>query len=151
MKENKTEISSLCWKCYNSVPNIDGSRGCSWSINHKPVEGWEAVPVTTDCGNTFRVITCPKYNEEFSDDRTPICQQREVFELDTIGRRAYFALEGLVKKRGISQTALLRELGMEKVPLSRWKRTAIPSALNIAVLANAGCDAHWILTGEVRK
>jgi hypothetical protein len=34
--------ASLCWKCINAVPNRDGTIGCSWTINLKPVKGWEA-------------------------------------------------------------------------------------------------------------
>ena len=32
---------TICWDCENAVPNKKG-RGCSWSINLEPVEGWDA-------------------------------------------------------------------------------------------------------------
>lgn len=64
---------TLCWSCENSVPRIeDGiyTRGCNWSINKKPVEGWEAEPRTLRHNGvglaftkSFHVISCPQYSE----------------------------------------------------------------------------------------
>lgn len=33
---------TLCWYCANSVPNPNTGKGCSWSKEFKPVEGWNA-------------------------------------------------------------------------------------------------------------
>ena len=62
---------TLCWSCENSVPRIeDGvyTRGCNWSVNKKPVEGWEAEPRTLrhngaglEFTKSFHVISCPQY------------------------------------------------------------------------------------------
>lgn len=32
---------TICWGCKNAVPNKK-DRGCSWSKNFEPVEGWDA-------------------------------------------------------------------------------------------------------------
>ena len=43
------EGGTLCWRCANAVPNADGSRGCPWSIDLKPVEGWDAIEKHRKC------------------------------------------------------------------------------------------------------
>lgn len=35
-------MMTICWACANAVPDADGERGCSWSREGKPVEGWVA-------------------------------------------------------------------------------------------------------------
>lgn len=60
-----TAIESKCVSCQNAVPNRDGSRGCSWSREFKPVEGWEATPfhrktVSYDY-TTYTVYECPEF------------------------------------------------------------------------------------------
>ena len=35
--------SSICWDCRNSVPDKAGPKGCPWSRNFEPVEGWKAT------------------------------------------------------------------------------------------------------------
>lgn len=39
---------TLCWKCENAVPSSDGTRGCPWSTQLKPVDGWDAVESSHD-------------------------------------------------------------------------------------------------------
>lgn len=62
---------TLCWSCINSVPKlVDGVyiRGCNWSINKQPVEGWKAKPgifkrpvrYGSDLP-TYTVLECPQY------------------------------------------------------------------------------------------
>lgn len=50
-KSKSAASPSLCWKCIHAVPSRDGSRGCSWMINLKPVEGWDAV----ESAKTYKV------------------------------------------------------------------------------------------------
>ena len=53
---------TLCWTCRNAVPNLDGSRGCSWSKELKPVEGWTARKTHFRYGKFgFLVKKCPEY------------------------------------------------------------------------------------------
>ena len=35
-------MMTLCWGCGNAVPDAEGERGCPWSREGKPVEGWVA-------------------------------------------------------------------------------------------------------------
>ena len=63
-----------CWACANAVPDADGQRGCSWSKDGKPVNGWEAkrrdilVQPTSPGGErkrveSYHVVTCPEFVE----------------------------------------------------------------------------------------
>ena len=76
---------SLCWICANAVPNADGTRGCSWSQELKPVEGWEAEKVYNSNvarvarpDFSYKVIKCPEFENDptFTDLDKPICEQR---------------------------------------------------------------------------
>lgn len=60
--------ASLCWDCENSVPSPKKGHGCEWSVNRKPVEGWEAVESVQqgEQGKTIRsftVLKCPKFKK----------------------------------------------------------------------------------------
>lgn len=65
----KTSNQTLCWTCENSVPKIEYgeyTRGCNWSINKLPVEGWEAEPTRIKHQGSiitpsFLVKNCPQY------------------------------------------------------------------------------------------
>lgn len=68
------QYPSLCWKCANAVPNFEGTRGCSWSTDYKPVEGWQAEESLTviDIGGkrrtkyyrtSYTVKSCPEFVE----------------------------------------------------------------------------------------
>jgi hypothetical protein len=62
-----TKRESLCWTCANSVPNHEEGRGCSWSINFQPVDGWTATPTKLRAArngppvDSFCVMACPKF------------------------------------------------------------------------------------------
>ena len=43
IQKNSSNYETLCWKCANAVPNADCTRGCPWSIDLKPVDGWNAT------------------------------------------------------------------------------------------------------------
>lgn len=60
---------TLCWSCANAVPDRDGERGCSWSREGKPVEGWTATRRDIRVGATengkkaesYQVSKCPQF------------------------------------------------------------------------------------------
>lgn len=65
-------MMTKCWFCANAVPDADGERGCSWSREGRPVEGWAAarrdilVQATRPGGErkpveSYQVITCPEF------------------------------------------------------------------------------------------
>lgn len=67
--------NTLCWSCQHAVPNYDGTRGCSWSREGKPVEGWDADPTVirgyryTDDARSYHVKACPQFLED--EEREP--------------------------------------------------------------------------------
>lgn len=65
-------MMTICWACANAVPDEESTRGCPWSREGKPVEGWVAerrdilVQATSPGGEKKRiesycVITCPAF------------------------------------------------------------------------------------------
>ena len=65
---NPQKPETLCWSCANAVPagqyniktwSMRYFKGCSWSIRHIPVDGWEATPN----GNSFAVHKCPMFKK----------------------------------------------------------------------------------------
>ena len=65
-------MMTICWACANAVPDAEGERGCSWSREGKPVEGWVAErrdiriqpkrPGEERRGvESYQVITCPEF------------------------------------------------------------------------------------------
>ena len=65
-------MMTICWACANAVPDEEGTRGCSWSREGKPVEGWVAerrdilIQATSPGGEkkrieSYQVITCPEF------------------------------------------------------------------------------------------
>lgn len=67
-QEQAAKQGSLCWSCINAVPSADGKRGCSWSRNGEPVEGWDAKMqrVKVNRGSSvvsYHVKSCPKYQK----------------------------------------------------------------------------------------
>lgn len=65
-------MMTICWACANAVPDAEGERGCPWSREGKPVEGWTAerrdilVQDTSPGGEkkrieSYQVITCPEF------------------------------------------------------------------------------------------
>lgn len=58
---------SLCWCCKNAVPDKEGTRGCSWSLNKQPVKGWK-VEASSEyhmadgrVAISYKVSRCPKF------------------------------------------------------------------------------------------
>jgi hypothetical protein len=60
--------ATICWDCKNAV------KGCSWSKDFKPVDGWEAIPTKIlqkdnrfgrydKTLNSYIVISCPQFVE----------------------------------------------------------------------------------------
>ena len=59
---------TLCWNCQKAVPNMDKTRGCSWSLHFIPVEGWDAERVDVCCPSrtqkyqeSYIVKSCPEF------------------------------------------------------------------------------------------
>lgn len=73
---------TLCWRCANAVPNLAGTRGCSWSRKFIPVEGWDAVQTCvysqrwnskkqeseTIPSRSFTVRRCPEFVSDGRED-----------------------------------------------------------------------------------
>lgn len=64
---------SLCWKCENSVPSLDGEYGCEWSMFGLDVPGWELFKATKKKAKCVK--HCPKFvrttgeeKREYTDD-----------------------------------------------------------------------------------
>ena len=57
-------MDTLCWTCQNAVPIPEG-KGCNWSRNLKPVEGWEAKKTIKRPSEgrmeSYCVRSCPEY------------------------------------------------------------------------------------------
>ena len=82
-KKSKEEFcakDTLCWHCKHAVPIPDGENyiyGCEWSLDRKPVKGWEAVKSEVKCHSvnggkiltSYRVIKCPKFLEGRTDGK----------------------------------------------------------------------------------
>lgn len=58
----KKEHFQPCWTCKNACG------GCSWSIEFKPVDGWQAVKtyIAANRGfeESYQIIVCPEYKRE---------------------------------------------------------------------------------------
>ena len=65
-------MMTICWACANAVPDEEGTRGCSWSREGKPVEGWVAerrdIRIQPKrpgeerrAVESYQVITCPAF------------------------------------------------------------------------------------------
>lgn len=52
---------TLCWKCRNAVPNSQTGAGCEWSKGFCPVPGWTAELHECDGIESYRVLSCPKF------------------------------------------------------------------------------------------
>lgn len=76
-KFNKQE--TLCWYCANAVPNNKTGKGCSWSREFKPVEGWDAeatLVITRNDGErpipSYIVNGCPCFDRDSTSVITQI-------------------------------------------------------------------------------
>lgn len=65
-------MMTICWACANAVPDEEGTRGCPWSREGKPVEGWVAerrdIRIQPKrpgeerrAVESYQVITCPEF------------------------------------------------------------------------------------------
>lgn len=65
-------VQTLCWSCVHAVPSGDGERGCPWSLEGKPVEGWSAIrrdirlqfprkKENARSVESYLVVACPRY------------------------------------------------------------------------------------------
>ena len=65
-------MMTLCWGCGNAVPDAEGERGCPWSREGRPVEGWVAERRDIHIQpkrpgeerraiESYQVITCPEF------------------------------------------------------------------------------------------
>lgn len=65
-------MMTICWACANAVPDEEGTRGCPWSREGKPVEGWTAerrdIRIQPKrpgeerrAVESYQVITCPEF------------------------------------------------------------------------------------------
>ena len=59
---------TLCWYCKNAIPDDKGDKGCSWSRNRLPVDGWEAKLTQLKVAKrltmpSYQVIECPEFKE----------------------------------------------------------------------------------------
>ena len=74
--------ATLCWHCKHAVPVPNGEGylyGCKWSIERKPVEGWETEKKEIKCYSakskskstliSYNVIKCPKFLEGRTDGK----------------------------------------------------------------------------------
>ena len=67
--KKKSDRQSLCWQCKHAVPNPRKGNGCEWSIDFRPVRGWEAtkkeyrVPKCNELMISYNVHACPKFVE----------------------------------------------------------------------------------------
>lgn len=69
-RDKKRDViqGTLCWKCRNAVPDLDGETGCRWSRYKKPVNGWEATPTRLKVMGdktvqSYFVRECPEFKE----------------------------------------------------------------------------------------
>lgn len=84
---------TLCWRCANAVPDREGERGCSWSREGKPVEGWKAtrrdirVCATANGkkSESYRVEKCPQFKRDQAKRRveTVLDRYRKRLEKET--------------------------------------------------------------------
>lgn len=67
----------------------------------------------------------------------------------TIGERAYKAISDRADQEGVGIVAYAKSIGISQPNLSHWKNDhSEPCAYLLSLLAEAGLDVHWILTGQ---
>lgn len=54
----KRKIEQLCWNCKNAVPDMEGTKGCSWSRNLIPVP--DCVYEKGEKGESY-IVQCPLF------------------------------------------------------------------------------------------
>ena len=68
IKFDDDQKQTLCWSCKHAVPKMVDCKyvkGCSWSIEQKPVKGWAAEPhhIATDDVYSYYVQACPQFEK----------------------------------------------------------------------------------------
>lgn len=67
----------------------------------------------------------------------------------TIGERAYKAISDYADQKGVGIVEYAKSIGISQPNLSHWKNAhSEPRAYLLSLLAEAGLDVHWILTGQ---
>ena len=67
----------------------------------------------------------------------------------TIGERAYKAISDRADQKGVGIIEYAKSIGISQPNLSHWKNArSEPRAYLLSIMAEAGLDVHWILTGQ---
>lgn len=67
----------------------------------------------------------------------------------TIGERAYKAISDRADQKGVGIVEYAKSIGISQPNLSHWKSArSEPRAYLLSLMAEAGLDVHWILTGQ---
>ena len=67
----------------------------------------------------------------------------------TIGERAYKAISDHANQKGAGIVEYAKSIGISQPNLSNWERArSEPRAYSLSLMAEAGLDVHWILTGQ---
>lgn len=67
----------------------------------------------------------------------------------TIGERAYKAISDRADQEGFGIVAYAKSIGISQPNLAHWKNAhSEPRAYLLSLMAEAGLDVHWILTGQ---
>lgn len=73
---------TLCWKCANAVPDARG-HGCEWTVNYKPVPGWDASPTKLknykEIDESYLVERCPRFEPDGSTQETIMQTRKECY------------------------------------------------------------------------
>ena len=79
IERKMTMVETLCWSCKNAVPNLEQTRGCSWSRELVPVKGWDAIETKRwvekyankkrfyEKESNYRIIKCSKFIPDVSN------------------------------------------------------------------------------------
>lgn len=68
--------------------------------------------------------------------------------METIGNRAYKEIKKRARQNGIKSYKEAEKAGITSGSLSAWKKNSDPSAYCLKLMALAGYDVIYILTGE---
>ena len=65
-----------------------------------------------------------------------------------IGRRAFYEVQRLCRMQHIEIPEFCIRNNLSQASVYHWAHGAAPSAVNLAMLHNYGCDIYYILTGR---
>lgn len=66
-----------------------------------------------------------------------------------IGERAYKAISDRASENGLEVWEYAKNIGIDRRNVSNWKTgRSEPRAYSLCLMAEAGLDVHWILTGQ---